>query len=120
MAVYKRGRPAKYDPTTKSGKKPPKEPGEYRIRDDSGKIIYIGETNNLDRRMHEHIRSGKLKTGEENKSTIEYQLADKRSTSVTRRLHERVKIKQHDPTLNKSGGGEGRSAKKTRKKMAET
>ena len=62
MAVYKRGRPAKYDPTTKSGKKPPKEPGEYRIRDDSGKIIYIGETNNLERRMREHIRSGKLKT----------------------------------------------------------
>lgn len=120
MAVYKRGRPVKYDPTTKSGKNPPKEPGEYRIRDDSGKIIYIGETNNLDRRMHEHIRSGKLKIGEEGRFTFEYQLADKRSTSVTRRLHERVKIKQHDPALNKSGGGEGRSAKKTRKKMAET
>ena len=107
-----KGQTPKIRPNDQKWEKPPKEPREYRIRDDSGKIIYIGETNNLERWMHEHIRSGKLKTGEESKGTVEYQLADKRSTSVTRCLHERAKIKQHDPALNKSKGGEGRSAKK--------
>jgi len=39
--------------------------------------------------------------------TFEYKEADKRSTSRTRRVHEREKIKQHNPPLNKSKGGEG-------------
>ena len=44
--------------------------------------------------------------------TFEYQVADGRSTSHTRREHEKKKIKEHDPVLNKSKGGEGRPAKK--------
>ena len=40
---------------------PPSAPGEYRIRDEKGKIVYVGETSDLNRRMHEHIRSGKRK-----------------------------------------------------------
>ncbi len=44
--------------------------------------------------------------------TFEYKVADGRSTSKTRREHEQEKIKQHDPALNKSRGGEGRPAKK--------
>ncbi|MCI8860669.1 MAG: hypothetical protein HFI71_14405 [Lachnospiraceae bacterium] len=47
--------------------------------------------------------------------TFEYQVADGRSTSQTRRKHEKKKIKEHDPVLNKSKGGEGRPAKKQRK-----
>lgn len=43
--------------------------------------------------------------------TFEYKVADGRSTSKTRREHERQKIKEHNPTLNKSIGGEGRRAK---------
>ena len=109
MSIYKPGRPAKYNPTTSAGHKPPKAPGEYRIRSGSGDILYIGETCNLARRTGEHIRSGKLPTGEGG-GTIEYQVADGRSTSRTRREHERDKISQHQPTLNRSGGGEGRPA----------
>ena len=64
MSIYKAGRPWKYDPTTGAGHRPPNSPGEYRMRDGSGCITYIGETNDLSRRMREHIRSGKLPTGQ--------------------------------------------------------
>lgn len=63
MGIYKSGRPKKYNPTTGEGTKPPSKPGEYRIRDEDGNIVYVGETSNLNRRMNEHIRSGKLKKG---------------------------------------------------------
>ena len=106
MSIYSSGRPMKYNPTTGAGTKPPARPGEYRIRDAYGSMLYIGETDNLARRTAEHIRSGKLPSY----GTIEYQLADGRSTSRTRREHERSKIAQHRPPLNRSGGGEGRPA----------
>lgn len=108
MSAYKPGRPVKYNPSTGVGTKPPNRQGEYRICDDGGNILYIGETNKLSRRMVEHIRSGKLASG----CTFEYQVADGRSTSRTRREHEREKIKQHQPILNKSKGGEGRPAER--------
>lgn len=41
---------------------------------------------------------------------FEYKEADKRSTSKTRREHEKQKIKEHKPSQNKSCGGEGRKA----------
>lgn len=37
MGIYKPGRPNKYNPSTGGGSKPPSSPGEYRIRDNSGK-----------------------------------------------------------------------------------
>lgn len=46
--------------------------------------------------------------------TFEYKVADGRSTTKTRREHEQVKIKQHQPPLNKSKGGEGRVPNKGR------
>lgn len=112
MSIYKPGRPNKYNPTTGVGKLPPTQPGEYRIRDVGGSIAYIGETNNLARRTREHIRSGKFSTDQTGAGSIEYKVADRRSTSNTRREHERQKIAQHQPPLNKSKGGEGRPAKK--------
>lgn len=115
MAVYKPGRPHKYNPTTEKGSLPPMREGEYRIRDRNGNITYIGETNNLRRRMNEHIRSGKLPKGAGENSTFEYKLADRRSTSATRRAHERKKIKEHMPALNRSCGGEGRIAVKKKR-----
>lgn len=108
MGIYGKGRPFKYFPGTGQGSQPPRKPGEYRIRDEAGTPLYIGETNNLHRRMGEHMRSGKL-SGDR---TFEFQLADERSSSKTRRVHERLRIKQHNPVLNLSGGGEGRNAKK--------
>lgn len=109
MGIYKPGRPTKYNPTTGQGNAPQHKAGEYRIRDGGGSISYIGETNDLRRRMHQHQQSGKLNTS--NGSTFEYKYADGRSTSATRRKHEKSKIAQHNPPLNKSRGGEGRIAK---------
>lgn len=60
MGIYKKGRPEKYNPNTGKGSKPPSAPGEYRIRDDNGNIVYVGETNDLNRRMNEHKRNGKF------------------------------------------------------------
>lgn len=108
MGIYKEGRPFKYDPSNNKGKRPPRKAGEYRIRGKNGDILYIGETVDLNRRMGEHKRKGKLTEGR----TFEYKIADGRASSSTRRKHERMKIKQHDPLLNKSAGGEGRIAKK--------
>lgn len=106
MSTYKPGRPGKFNPFSGVGSVPPAKPGEYRIRSSANEIAYIGETNDLSRRMHEHVRSGKLSSG----STFEWKQADGRSSSATRREHERLKIAQHNPPLNKSKGGEGRPA----------
>lgn len=110
MSIYKPGRPHKCNPTVKTFVKPPSVPGEYRIRDPKGNIVYVGETNNLSRRMAEHMRNGKMSPTHGVKGTFEYKVADARSTSRTRRIHEQQKIAQHHPALNKSIGGEGRPA----------
>ena len=106
MGIYKPGRPSKHNPSTGGGSKPPSSPGEYRIRDTSGQLCYIGETCDLNRRANEHRRTRKLASG----STFEYKVADSSSTSVSRREHERNKIAQHNPIMNRSSGGEGRIA----------
>ncbi len=112
MSIYKPGRPCKYNPTTKTGKEPPSAPGEYRTKNERGEITYIGETSDLKRRMYQHMHGGKLSDERNAGATFEWKVADGRSSSVTRREHERRKIAQHHPTLNSSRGGEGRIAKR--------
>ena len=111
MGTYKQGRPKEIDPFNEMDKIP-KKPGEYRKIEKTGSQMrennYIGETNNLHRRIGEHKRTGKIKPGEK----IAIQVADGRSTSNTRREHEKEKIAKHKPIENKSSGGEGRKAKK--------
>ncbi|MBV1774539.1 GIY-YIG nuclease family protein [Burkholderiaceae bacterium DAT-1] len=102
MSIYKPGRPNKGNP--------PDEAGEYRFRNkDTNEIDYIGETNNLRRREREHYNSDKPLSPETH--DFEWQRADGRSTSGTRREHESEKIGQHNPLLNIRGGGGGRTAK---------
>lgn len=112
MGIYKPGRPNKYDPFGKSGNRPPEKAGEYRIRDVQGTITYVGETDNLYRRMKQHLYNGKLADEINIGGSFEFKVADGRATSKTRRMHEKEKIKQHSPCLNASVGGEGRIAKK--------
>ena len=107
MGIYKPGRPAVYHPNTNKAKCLPRKPRKYRILDENNALIYIGETNDLHHRTNEHIRSGKLKDS----YSVAYQTADGRSTSATRRRHERQKIEQHSPRLNRSKVGEDRIAK---------
>jgi len=103
---YLPGRPTEHKQSDPSKNRPPRAPGEYRIYDKDRMIKYIGETNNLERREREHKRSGKLQDND----IFAWQTASKDSNSDTRRDHERKKIKQHKPSLNKSRGGEGRKA----------
>lgn len=107
MSIYKAGRPKKIA-VSDGLERLPHSAGEYRHRDAAGNITYIGETNDIRRRSQQHLRSGKLQED----YSIEYKVADGRSTSRTRREHEQEKIKQHSPILNKSIGGEGRLAKR--------
>ncbi len=62
MGIFGAGRPKKYNPSKKKGKKPPAKAGLYMIRNGrTGKRKYGGETGNLLERMRQHITSGKLK-----------------------------------------------------------
>ena len=79
------------------------------------RIAYVGETNDLRRRMGEHLHHGKLAQPETRGGTLEWKTADGRSTSRTRRQHEQAKIARHDPPLNRSIGGEGRIAARKKK-----
>ena len=98
-SVYKPGRPSKQEP--------PAAPGEYRWRSkETGQIEYIGETNNLKRRRDQHERSSKPVSRETH--DFEWKAADKRYSTDARRDHERAKIEQHHPPLNKRAGEAGR------------
>ena len=72
-----------------------------------GVIAYIGETSDLKRRKVQHIRSNSVISVDTH--VYEWKLADGRSTPGTRRKHEKFKIEQHNPLLNKIGGGGGES-----------
>ena len=96
---YKPGRPSRQNP--------PKKAGEYRFRDkQTGKIEYIGMTNDLNRRKAEHLRSAMPVSDDTHH--FEWKKADGRSSSRTRGEHERLKIDQHNPSLNSRRGGGGR------------
>lgn len=108
MGVYGRGRPKRWNPFTGEGSAPPDAPGEYRVRDRFGNIKYIGETNNLRRRIREHKSRGKIR--ELGEGTVDWMKASVASDSFSRREHERRSIRKHNPELNRSRGGEGRPA----------
>ncbi|GHV19537.1 hypothetical protein AGMMS49959_04790 [Planctomycetales bacterium] len=82
---------------------PPAEQGEYRLL--GGK--YIGISNNMLRRIKEHLRSGKITKGD----TISYQTTKPGVSFDDLRKHEAKKINKHKPELNKRTGGGGRPPK---------
>lgn len=100
MGILKRGRPSRQEP--------PNGPGIYRFRNKTtGKPEYIGETVNLRKRKKQHGESGKLRS----QYCFEWQQADSRSTSKTRRRIEKEHIRKYQPTLNRDVGGSGRLAR---------
>ena len=103
MSIFRRGRPSRQEP--------PNRPGIYRFRNKlTGQVDYIGETVNIARRIVVHLRSPKPVSRDTH--YVEWQAADHRSTSRTRRERERVKINKHKPRLNKRSGGGGRRARR--------
>ena len=104
ILMYKQGRHIIYNPHTNYGKKPPRELGDYRIRNKKKKIMYVGKGILRDRCNAHKRKADKLKKGD----TFEWKIADGRSSSKTINEHEKNKIKKHKPPRNKSRGGEGR------------
>ena len=103
MSIFPRGRPSR--------QAPPNRPGIYRfICKLTGRVDYIGEAVNIARRIIEHLQSTKPVSRDTH--YVEWQAADGRSTSRTRREYERTKINKHKPRLNKRGGGGGRRARR--------
>lgn len=98
MGTIKRGRP--------SGCDPPHAPGIYRILNSRGEIDYVGETSDLARRKAEHF--GPYGNFSEETHTFLWQRADGRSTSRTRREHEKRLIETLSPAFNQRSGGGGR------------
>jgi hypothetical protein len=76
------------------------------------KPYYIGETSNLPARIRKHRQTGNLSQDQ----PIEFKPAKGQSTSRTRRKIERSLIKKFSPSGNKAQGGQGRIAKKGKRK----
>lgn len=105
MGTYKPGRYTKVRP----GEKIPNKPGAERwVSKKTGKVVYQGESSNVGNRIAAQKRDKMPYT--RGNYEAQYKVADGRSTSKTRREHERKKIAQHKPRFNKSSGGEGRRA----------
>ena len=101
-------RPGRYKRTGTDGM--PSKPGAYRARSKkTGKVVYHGEAANLRARDKQHSRD--KSPHKRGNYYTEYKIADGRSTSNTRRKHERTKIRQHAPKFNRRQGGGGRKAK---------
>ena len=109
--LYKPGRPTEVRPLDpRNTRKVPSAKGEYRILDSRTKTpVYVGVSNDLNRRMREHIRTGKL--GGDH-SIFAYKTADGRASQSRINDLERKKIEQHNPFLNQRAGGAGRPYKK--------
>ena len=108
-SLYGVGRPSRQPP--------PESAGEYRfVNKGTKKIDYLGETNNLKRRIREHERSSKPVSRETH--YVEWKKADGRFSVDKRREHERDKINQKNPLLNLRSGGGGRKTRKQRQKQA--
>jgi hypothetical protein len=105
MGTYKPGRYTKVRP----GQKIPNKPGAERwVSKKTGKVVYQGESSNIGNRIAQQKRDKMPYT--RGNYEAQYKVADGRSTSNTRRKHEREKIAKHKPRFNKSSGGEGRRA----------
>ena len=106
MSLYKPGRPTEVKPLDPSNtRKVPSAKGEYRIiNSGTREVVYVGVSKDLNRRMHDHIRSGKL-SGDN--SIFAYKQADGRASQARINDHERSKIEQHKPELNQRAGGAG-------------
>ena len=96
--------------TPANTRKVPSAKGEYRIiNSNTREVVYVGVSKDLNRRMHDHIRSGKL-SGDN--SIFAYKQADGRASQARINDHERSKIEQHKPELNQRAGGAGRPYKR--------
>jgi len=106
-SVFGRGRPYVYDPYTGDSTLPPNEGGIYWFLGENKDRGYIGETNDLRRRIGEHKRSGNIMQGE----SVSFKVAKDGASCASRRRVESMKIERHKPTRNQRVGGGGRKSR---------
>ena len=108
VGITKKGRPSRQDPPDQLGlyRLTSKSTGEYRIHRRNLRSRSGVKANNSGRTSLYHLRltilNGRLPIG--------------RSTSRTRREHERRRIDEHNPTLNRKRGGGGKHATRSSSK----
>jgi len=84
----------------------PRKPGIYRhVNKSTGKIEYVGQTNNLKKRQQEHARDGKLNL---DRQTVRYCESYRSITRDQLCNTEKAHIKKHKPSGNKTVGGNGK------------
>jgi len=84
----------------------PSEPGVYRfVNRTTGEIIYIGQTENLRKRLQQHASHGILDLIT---CKVQYGVARQDATRDDLLFAERTHIERHQPHKNKYGGGNGR------------
>jgi hypothetical protein len=84
----------------------PDKPGVYRHKNkETGEVEYSGQTDNLRRRQQEHSRNGKLDTDKQN---VAYSVAKADAQKDDLLKTEKDHIKRHNPSGNKTEGGNGR------------
>ena len=84
----------------------PSEPGLYRhINKETGKVDYVGQTNNIRRRNQQHRYDGRLDLS---KHKIAYSTSRLDASRDDLCDTEKKHIKKHSPTGNKYKGGNGR------------
>lgn len=78
----------------------------YRhVNKSTGKVEYVGQTDNLRVRQQQHARDGKLDTS---KQDVHYAVAKKGSTKDDLCDTEKAHIKKKKPSGNKTRGGNGK------------
>jgi hypothetical protein len=84
----------------------PREPGAYRHIDKETKtVVYVGQSNDLRVRQQQHARAGRLDTA---RHVVQYAVARPDATKDDLCRTEQCHIARHNPTGNKTKGGNGR------------
>ena len=92
--------------TAKKINKLPEQAGIYRfVNKVTGTVDYVGQTNNIKRRIGEHKRSGNFNSAIHN---IVYGIAKASANRDALCFTEKQHIKKHRPQKNKTQGGNGR------------
>ena len=84
----------------------PSSPGMYRHRDkETGRVDYVGQTDDIRKRQQEHARSGKLNTDTQ---YVQYSASKSGSSKEDLCNTEVDHIARHKPSGNSTKGGNGR------------